>query len=427
MSDIKVICPSCKAENPQGKKFCLKCGGKLPVENTNSVVICPSCKAENPQGKKFCMKCGSKLSAENNSGIIICPSCKSENPQDKKFCMKCGTALTPVGSKPSADKPAVKREPPKAKAEPVKKIQKQPSGNVKKLSPKLLAVIAAAVVVIAGGIIGVTKYNTEEVPYVAVKVFGTTEANTEKLSISQKNLKNVDLAAALEPFTNLKSLIIYDCSNCNFSMDMIKNVEGLEELSLQCTIVTDITGIDKFTNLKSLNLCATDITSLAGIEKLSKLEHLDISLLHDIDDLSPLAGLTELKELKMAFIGVNKESIDISPIYGLGKLEYLDISSLNTSDLSPLAALISLKELEMGGINSINALGDREYKEFIDISSIYGLSGLETLNMSDDYINDRDFLKKMSGLTSLKSLEISGVYIGTEYDDYLNDLTPIIT
>lgn len=66
----KIICPSCSAENPQDKKFCIKCGSRLTAAEPEQksvpekkTVICPSCSTENQQGKKFCMKCGSKLTA----------------------------------------------------------------------------------------------------------------------------------------------------------------------------------------------------------------------------------------------------------------------------------------------------------------------------------------------------------------------------
>src|SRR5215468_6289491 len=36
-------CPSCGAANPEGKKFCGKCGAPLPVR-------CTACGAENPPG-----------------------------------------------------------------------------------------------------------------------------------------------------------------------------------------------------------------------------------------------------------------------------------------------------------------------------------------------------------------------------------------
>jgi class 3 adenylate cyclase/predicted ATPase len=47
---------------------------------------CAKCNAENPEGKKFCGKCGSKLAGR-------CPKCGAENPADNGFCGECGTSL----------------------------------------------------------------------------------------------------------------------------------------------------------------------------------------------------------------------------------------------------------------------------------------------------------------------------------------------
>src|SRR5215472_10758261 len=47
-------CLSCGAANPDGKKFCGKCGTPLPVR-------CVACGAENPPGNKFCADCGAAL------------------------------------------------------------------------------------------------------------------------------------------------------------------------------------------------------------------------------------------------------------------------------------------------------------------------------------------------------------------------------
>ena len=65
-------------------------------------MICPSCGAENPGGKRFCGDCGTALAA-------TCPSCGAENPPEKRFCGDCGAALVAA-----AGVPAVKREAPVA-------------------------------------------------------------------------------------------------------------------------------------------------------------------------------------------------------------------------------------------------------------------------------------------------------------------------
>ena len=47
---------------------------------------CSKCKAENPETKKFCRKCGAKLSPN-------CPQCGADVLQDDQFCGKCGQRL----------------------------------------------------------------------------------------------------------------------------------------------------------------------------------------------------------------------------------------------------------------------------------------------------------------------------------------------
>ncbi|TRZ77041.1 MAG: zinc-ribbon domain-containing protein, partial [Deltaproteobacteria bacterium] len=48
---------------------------------------CSKCGFENPEGKKFCGRCGTKIES-------ICPSCQSPNPPDFQFCGDCGHDLT---------------------------------------------------------------------------------------------------------------------------------------------------------------------------------------------------------------------------------------------------------------------------------------------------------------------------------------------
>jgi class 3 adenylate cyclase/predicted ATPase len=54
---------------------------------------CPSCKAEIPDGSKFCIQCGAPLP-------LACSSCRHSNPPHAKFCANCGASLT-IGSPPT--------------------------------------------------------------------------------------------------------------------------------------------------------------------------------------------------------------------------------------------------------------------------------------------------------------------------------------
>ena len=51
---------------------------------------CPSCKADIPEGSKFCLECGAALFGR-------CPSCGNANPASAKFCLECGHRLAATG------------------------------------------------------------------------------------------------------------------------------------------------------------------------------------------------------------------------------------------------------------------------------------------------------------------------------------------
>jgi class 3 adenylate cyclase len=63
-------------------------------------VQCPSCKADIPEGSKFCLECGAALFGR-------CPSCGNVNPASAKFCLECGYKLPPTdvdaASRPAKD------------------------------------------------------------------------------------------------------------------------------------------------------------------------------------------------------------------------------------------------------------------------------------------------------------------------------------
>jgi len=57
---------------------------------------CPKCQRENPETRKFCRECGGKLS-------LICGQCGAENVPGDKFCGECGHALGEPKTAPPAD------------------------------------------------------------------------------------------------------------------------------------------------------------------------------------------------------------------------------------------------------------------------------------------------------------------------------------
>ena len=60
---------------------------------------CPSCHAELPKGKRFCMQCGAPMAS-------TCPCCGSYNPPNARFCGDCGGQLHGNESPARVERPA---------------------------------------------------------------------------------------------------------------------------------------------------------------------------------------------------------------------------------------------------------------------------------------------------------------------------------
>ncbi len=57
------ICPSCEEPTTADKKFCPKCGTKLPEKSVAESAVCTNCGKQNTIGTSFCSECGTKLPA----------------------------------------------------------------------------------------------------------------------------------------------------------------------------------------------------------------------------------------------------------------------------------------------------------------------------------------------------------------------------
>ncbi len=53
-------CPNCKADIPEGNRFCEACGTPAPIR-------CPSCGAPTRSGARFCGKCGAALTVSDTA------------------------------------------------------------------------------------------------------------------------------------------------------------------------------------------------------------------------------------------------------------------------------------------------------------------------------------------------------------------------
>ncbi|HLM51485.1 MAG TPA: adenylate/guanylate cyclase domain-containing protein [Solirubrobacteraceae bacterium] len=73
-------------------------------------VVCQSCRAESPEGARFCMACGTELERR-------CPSCGAPSPPAARFCPACGTPLGASAAPPPSAAPQAPPAAPEAPAE----------------------------------------------------------------------------------------------------------------------------------------------------------------------------------------------------------------------------------------------------------------------------------------------------------------------
>ena len=136
-------------------------------------------------------------------------------------------------------------------------------------------------------------------------------------------------------------------------------------------VISELGGLESFTNLESLDLsfnAITDITALSGLTKLTRLSLAE----NPVGDISPLAGLTNLKALNLS----NCQAPDYSPLANLDELEFLKLDNSSISDLSALSELLSLKYLYLANspVNDLLVLAEvypnLEEKDFIVPSTL---------------------------------------------------------
>ena len=111
---------------------------------------------------------------------------------------------------------------------------------------------------------------------------------------------------------------------------------GLEQLSFK---LTDLTGLEHFTQLKELNLAGNQFKNLKGIEHLKNLELLNLTA----NQITTLRGIRHLKKLKYLFIRDNHLK-NLSEIQHLKQLEVLDC--MNNKRLNSIGKLLRTEMLQ---------------------------------------------------------------------------------
>ncbi len=150
--------------------------------------------------------------------------------------------------------------------------------------------------------------------------------------------------------------------------------DSLQRQLSEFTPITNLNGLEAFTNLESLDLsqnAVSDISPLAGLTKLTVLSLAG----NPVTDVAPLAKLTNLKLLILS----NCQSDDYSALANLVNLQVLLLDNSTIRDLSPLAALTILRQLSLANtsVDDLSPLEtiypNLEQKDFIIPSTLVDL------------------------------------------------------
>ena len=206
-----------------------------------------------------------------------------------------------------------------------------------------------------------------------------------------------------------------------------ENILLVENLNLAGCEISNISGLQKFTNLKVLNLANNSVSNVDVLKNTSLKDTLEALNLNNnkldnnqIRELSVISNLKELYISGMEFSSNNNNNIEF--INGFTDLTYLDISNNGFNDISSLS-LTNLKYLnissnEIDDISIINQ--DDKYAHLHtlvanynllddnDVTTIKTRASLKALGLAGNKITK---IGDLNYLTNLEELSISSNYI----------------
>lgn len=286
--------------------------------------------------------------------------------------------------------------------------------------------------------------------------------NETKISLSAKIISNQELAK-LKELKKLECLSLSGCYVDNEDVEILSELTWLKELSLPYnTDITDVSPLNKLTNLTKLSLyntSAEDISCLGDLKNLTSL-YIDGTKVSDLECLSSLTSLEtlymdDLENIKADTISlpaslemlscVNNNLDNIEFISSCDKIRNINACNNNISDLSPLENLEnisivnfshnkitdispvckdSLYNINMGGnmISDISMLADLEnikeielpYNQISDISVLAGLENITEIDLSNNQISD---ISALAEHYKLYSVDLS--------KNQIEDITPL--
>lgn len=250
--------------------------------------------------------------------------------------------------------------------------------------------------------------------------------NIKELELCNMNLKSLK---GISKLPNLETLIIEDC-DIDMYLDEIYDLKNLKKLVINFSnkIPSDFS---KLKNLESLEICfSLDISDLDFLKDLNNLKSLSLASLYNLKDIYAINNLKNLKTLNFYCSEIdllsdldlesfdNLESISSNYEGDFKCLEYLNrLKNLNNLDLIgyfpntdnmpkdfktiDLCDFKNLKTLDISGLSE-------------DLSFLYNIKQLETLNLYGysnidyDSLNKYKYLKTLS-LNNIDDVDISNI------------------
>lgn len=219
------------------------------------------------------------------------------------------------------------------------------------------------------------------------------------------------------PDPNMAAAVAAELGTTTDHVIVQSDIDSRKGLDLIDRNISDITGIQYFTNLDLLWLSTNNISDLSPLTGLTNLKILNINN-NQVSDLTPLANLTNLNYLTLDNVNYlkngNNHVSDLYPLKGLINLGYLSFSNNQVSDINPLENLTNINILycDNNQISNLNSLTNfkslcylfSDNNQVSNLSPLAGLTNLKYLNISGNHISD---LSPLTGLTNLISFTIT--------------------
>ncbi len=197
----------------------------------------------------------------------------------------------------------------------------------------------------------------------------------------------------------------YNCSSVPYYATMnVSEIPSVVRLSNTDGVITDLTGIENFTNLEFFATKGA-VTDFTPLQNMTNLTYLAVSE-HQVSDLTPLSGLIKLYHLELSprySSSVNGQISDISPLANMTELTELYLQGHKITDLSPLANATKMENLLLSN------------NQITDLSPLSGMANLFGLLIDDNEVSD------LEPLANLKNLHT--VFFA---NNHVSDILPIV-